>query len=151
MFTVTPIGFVHNQRNEILDDHWASIHSTIILADEISEETLVGIDEYSHLEVIYYFDKVLDEKISFRARHPRNNPTYPQVGIFAQRAKNRPNKIGLTTVELVKRTNKTLYVHKLDAIDGTPILDIKPVMKEFLPHSQVKQPSWSSDLMKNYW
>lgn len=73
------------------------------------------------------------------------------VGIFAQRGKNRPNKLGLTTVELLEHHHKKLIVKHLDAIDGTPIIDIKPVMKEFLPHREVKQPEWSKKLMEDYW
>ncbi|MES1220024.1 MAG: TrmO family methyltransferase, partial [Bacteroidota bacterium] len=71
--------------------------------------------------------------------------------IFAQRKKDRPNSIGLTTVELIERKGKTITVRYLDAIDGTPILDIKPVMKEFLPASEIRQPVWATELMKEYW
>jgi tRNA-Thr(GGU) m(6)t(6)A37 methyltransferase TsaA len=118
---------------------------------ELSEECLLGIEEFSHLDIIFYFDKVEDRRISYEARRPRNNPAYPTVGIFAQRAKNRPNKLGLTTVQLLKREGRTLYVQGLDAIDGTPILDIKPTMREFLPSEDVRQPAWATDLMKRYW
>ena len=110
-----------------------------------------GIDEFSHLEIIFYFDKVSDDKIQYEARHPRNNTDYPEVGILAQRGKNRPNKLGLTIVELLELKQRTLIVKGLDAIDGTPIIDIKPVMKEFLPKDQVRQPNWSISLMENYW
>lgn len=103
------------------------------------------------MEVIFYFDKVKDNNIEIDARHPRNNKAYPKVGIFAQRGKNRPNKIGLTTVELIRREGKKIYVKGLDAINETPILDLKPVMKEFTQLWEIKQPLWVSDLMKNYW
>ena len=83
--------------------------------------------------------------------HPRGNKNWPEVGIFAQRKKDRPNAMGLTVVELVKREGNTITVKYLDAIDGTPILDIKPVMKEFLPGKEIKQPEWSIELMKDYW
>ncbi len=73
------------------------------------------------------------------------------MGIFAQRKKDRPNSIGLCTVELLQHNGRTLKVKYLDAIDGTPILDIKPVFKEFQPKGEIKQPTWVSDLMKNYW
>lgn len=103
------------------------------------------------MEVIFYFDQVKDDKIEIDERRPRNNKAYPKVGIFAQRGKNRPNKIGLTTVKLLKREGKKINVKGLDAINGTPILDLKPVMKEFNLHEEIKQPFWVSDLMKNYW
>ena len=65
--------------------------------------------------------------------------------------KDRPNGIGLTIVELVKREGSKIWVKYLDAIDGTPILDIKPLLKEFLPSAAIKQPQWSHELMKDYW
>jgi len=150
-YSIKPIAFVKNSRKEIEDDHWGSIISTIELAEVINESSLKGIDEFSHLEIIFYFDKVSDDKIQYEARHPRNNTDYPEVGIFAQRGKNRPNKLGLTIVELLELKQRTLIVKGLDAIDGTPIIDIKPVMIEFLPKDKVRQPNWSISLMENYW
>ena len=73
------------------------------------------------------------------------------MGIYAQRKRDRPNAIGITIAELVKREGNKIWVKYLDAIDGTPILDIKPVMKEFLPTKEIKQPKWSVELMKEYW
>ena len=150
-FFIKPVAFVNNTRKEILDDNWGSIISTIELVETINESSLKGINEFSHLEIIFYFDKVSDDKIQYEARHPRNNKDYPEVGIFAQRGKNRPNKLGVTIVELVDVNKRVLKVKGLDAIDGTPIIDIKPVMKEFLPKGEVSQPSWSISLMENYW
>jgi tRNA (Thr-GGU) A37 N-methylase len=84
------------------------------------------------------------------ARVPRNNPDWPAVGIFAQRAKNRPNRLGLCTCELVAVEGGTVRVRGLDAIDGTPVLDIKPYMSEFAPRGPVVQPAWSHALMAHY-
>jgi tRNA-Thr(GGU) m(6)t(6)A37 methyltransferase TsaA len=106
--------------------------------------------DFSHLEIIYFFDKVNNDEIVFSGR-PRGNPKYPLVGILGQRKKDRPNKIGLCTVELLELNGRTIKVKNLDAIDGTPIIDIKPVFKEFEPIGQIKQPEWVQDLMKNYW
>jgi len=150
-YSIKPIAFVKNTRKEIIDDNWGSILSTIELAPHINESSYRGIEEFSHLEIIFYFDKVSDDKIQYEARHPRNNKEYPEVGIFAQRGKNRPNKLGVTIVEFVELKKRVLIVKGLDAIDGTPIIDIKPVMKEFLPKDKVRQPKWSSSLMENYW
>ncbi len=150
-FTINPIAFVKNSRKEIEDDHWGSIISEIELVDEFNEEALSGISDFSHLEIIFYFNKVTDEMIQYNARHPRNNIHYPKVGIFAQRGKNRPNKLGLTSVELLKHSGRILTVKGLDAIDGTPIIDIKPIMKEFLPKGEIKQAEWSKSLMEKYW
>jgi len=150
-FTIKPIAYVKNSRKEIEDDHWGSIVSEIELVEEVSELALSGITDFSHLEIIFYFDKVSDDKIQYNARHPRNNPNYPKVGIFSQRGKNRPNKLGLTSVELLSHNERTITVRGLDAINGTPIIDIKPIMKEFLPKGEIKQPKWSTELMEKYW
>lgn len=148
---LTPIAYVKNVRKEVADDHWEAIISEITLTENITEEAFDGIEEFSHLEVIFYIDKVSDDKAKAQHRHPRNNTDLPKLGTFAQRNKSRPNKIGLTTVELLERNGRTLKVKRLDAIDGTPILDIKPVMKEFEPKGDIRQPAWTQAIMKNYW
>jgi tRNA-Thr(GGU) m(6)t(6)A37 methyltransferase TsaA len=145
-----PIATVKNARIEPIDDNWETIIAEIELAEYIPTEVFDNISDFSHLEVIYYFDKVKSEDIVYSGR-PRGNPNYPLVGIFGQRKKDRPNQIGLTTVELLEHNGRKIKVKFLDAIDGTPILDIKPVFKEFQPKTEIKQPAWVADLMKNYW
>jgi tRNA-Thr(GGU) m(6)t(6)A37 methyltransferase TsaA len=120
------------------------------LCDHIPDEAFEGISAFSHLEIIYFFDKVKPSDIVFSGR-PRGNPGYPVTGIFAQRKKDRPNTLGLCTVELLEHKGRTLKVKYLDAIDGTPVLDIKPVFKEYKMEGNIRQPSWVSELMKNYW
>jgi tRNA-Thr(GGU) m(6)t(6)A37 methyltransferase TsaA len=151
MITMTPVGYVRADRATPTDDYWGATESQIVLADDYGPEALLGIEEFSHVEVLFYFDRVSPETIARGARHPRNNPKWPMVGIFAQRAKNRPNRIGSTIVRVIRREDRTLVVGELDAIDGTPVLDIKPVVKEFLPREAVRQPAWSSELMADYW
>lgn len=145
-----PVAFVKNTRTDLSDDYWGSIVSEIELVDTIPAEAFNGIDAFSHLEIIFHFNQSDRSKIVFSG-HPRGNKDWPHVGIFAQRKKDRPNSIGLTIVELAKRDGNRIWVKYLDAIDGTPILDIKPVMKEFLPQQEIKQPGWSVELMKEYW
>lgn len=151
MYTIQAIGTVHNERKDIQDDYWGDVISEIKLGEEWDESSLDGIETFSHLEIIYVFHLVQDGSIQYAARHPRNNPSFPKVGIFAQRGKNRPNKLGATMVELVSREGRSVFVKGLDAIDGTPIVDIKPVMEEFLPKTQTKQPEWATDIMSRYW
>ncbi len=153
MITLKPIAFVKNLRSEVADDFWGGIISEIILTDNLDESALNGIEEFSHLEIIFYFDKVQPDKIKTGSHHPRNNPNWPEVGIFAQRGKNHPNQIGLSLVRLIEHKGKSLFVKWLDAIDGTPVLDIKPVIKEFLPYpdEEIIQPAWVNELMKDYW
>jgi tRNA-Thr(GGU) m(6)t(6)A37 methyltransferase TsaA len=151
MIPLHPIGIVKNARPAVEDDHWGGVVSAIELDSALSEDALLGIEDFSHAEIIFYFDRVETGNIETGARHPRGNPNWPKVGIFAQRGKDRPNRLGLTIVKIVKRTGTTLFVEGLDAVDGTPVLDIKPVMKEFLPRDEVRQPDWATELMENYW
>jgi len=144
-----PIAFVKNSRKEKSDDNWSKIVSEIELTNNLPIESLDSIEAFSHLEIIYFIDK--SDKTITGSEHPRENPNWPKVGIFAQRKKDRPNHIGLTTVNLIKKEGQKLTVSNLDAIDGTPILDIKPVFEEYLPKGEIKQPNWTRELMKNYW
>ena len=97
------------------------------------------------------FDRVDHGSFELGARRPRNNPDWPEVGVFAQRNKRRPNRIGTSTCELIAVDRTQLTVRGLDAIDGTPVLDIKPYMTEFAPRGAVRQPRWSHELMSGYW
>ena len=151
MITLEPIGTAFNQRREIEDDNWGEVVTKIILDRALPEESLDHIESFSHLDIIYYFHRVDKDKIVTGARHPRNDSSLPKVGIFGQRGKNRPNRLGLTTVKVIKREERTLFVSGLDCINETPILDIKPVMKEFLPKDPIVQPEWTHEIMKNYW
>jgi len=151
MIQIEPIGYVENERKEVKDDFWGSVKSRIVILDEYPEDSLEGIEGFSHLEIIFHFDKVDKEKILTGSVHPRNNTDYPKVGIFAMRKKDRPNLLGLTLVKLVKKEGRTLFVEGLDAIDGTPIIDIKPVFREFLPSDEVRQPEWVSVMLKDYY
>ena len=148
--TLTPIATVKNTRTTPTDDYWGAVIAEIELAEHIPTEAFDSITDFSHLEIIYYFDKADSKDVVFAGR-PRGNPNYPLVGIFAQRKKDRPNSIGLCTVELLERNGRTIKVKQLDAIDGTPVLDIKPVFKEFQPKGEIKQPVWVADLMQHYW
>jgi tRNA-Thr(GGU) m(6)t(6)A37 methyltransferase TsaA len=150
-YIMRPIGIVRSPRDEAIDDNWGDVVSQIELCDDVPTESLDGLDAFSHAEIIYVFDRVTPDKITTAARHPRNNTAWPRVGIFAQRAKNRPNRLGSTMVRILGREGRTLKVLALDAIDGTPVLDIKLVMTEFLPRETVSQPNWSHELMANYW
>jgi tRNA (adenine37-N6)-methyltransferase len=148
---IEPIGHVRTQRTAAEDDYWGGVESRIVLRDDLDAEALLGIEEFSHAEIVFHFDRVDEQKIVLGARHPRNNPDWPRIGIFAQRGKNRPNRIGTTIVRVLGREGRVLRVAELDAIDNTPVLDIKPVMQEFLPRSAVRQPAWSRELMRRYW
>jgi tRNA-Thr(GGU) m(6)t(6)A37 methyltransferase TsaA len=150
-YSLRAIGFVSSPRTEAIDDDWGAVEATIRLVAPFGPSALLGLDEFSHIEVIYLFHRVDPATVHTESRVPRNNPAWPEVGILAQRAKNRPNRLGLATCELVDVTGAVIRVRGLDAIDGTPVLDIKPYMTEFAPRSPVVQPPWSHDLMADYY
>lgn len=151
MINLEAIGHVRSTRRDLLDDDWDSVAATIELTGAFAPEALAGLEDFSHAEVIFHFDRVPESSIERGGRHPRGNARWPRVGIFAQRAKDRPNRLGSTIVEIRKRDGRVLTVAGLDAVDGTPVLDIKSVMAEFLPRTLVRQPSWSHELMRAYW
>jgi tRNA-Thr(GGU) m(6)t(6)A37 methyltransferase TsaA len=154
MLTVamTPIGTVRSTRTATEDDDWDSVLSSIALdAAQFTTEALAGLDTFSHIEVVYLFDRVDPAKVEKSARHPRNNTAWPKVGIFAQRGKNRPNRIGTTICRVDRIEGLRVHVLGLDAVEGTPVLDIKPWVREFGPRGEVRQPAWMTELMSGYW
>jgi tRNA-Thr(GGU) m(6)t(6)A37 methyltransferase TsaA len=149
--TLEPIGYLVGGRTDIADDDWGDVPAVIELDARFAAEALAGLDEFSHLLVVYHFHRVDPGKIESNARHPRNNPAWPKVGIFAQRGKNRPNRIGVSTCRILGVDGRTVLVQGLDALDGTPILDIKPVMRGFEPRGEIREPAWAAEIMADYW
>ena len=150
--TLNAIGRVVGGRQEAIDDEWDKVESVIALDPaQFGADATAGLGEFSHIEVVFHFDRVGDDEINTGARHPRGRKDWPLVGIFAQRGKGRPNRIGVTVCRLLAVDGLTLRVRGLDAIDGTPVLDVKPVMKGFLPRGEVREPQWARALMEGYW
>lgn len=150
--TMNQIGTVHSSRTEPTDDNWDAEHCHIELdSNFFTAESLEGLSSFSHVEVLFFMNGVEASKIETCARHPRNNKAWPKVGIFAQRGKNRPNQIGLTICRIKKVDGVCLHLEGLDAVDGTPVLDIKPWVEEFAPRGKVFQPNWIGELMRSYW
>jgi tRNA-Thr(GGU) m(6)t(6)A37 methyltransferase TsaA len=148
---MTPIGWVRSAITTMEDDCWAGLVMSIELDTNIySAESLQGLTEFSHAEILFHLDQIAAERIHTGARHPRGRADWPKIGIFAQRGRERPNRIGLSTCRIVRVEGTRLLVAELDAIDGTPVLDIKPYMEEFGPREKVSQPEWSRELMAGY-
>lgn len=145
---MTPIGCV---KNEVIDKKhslWGEDLSTIIL-DEQYTCGLTGLEGFSHAVILFYLDKARFEKECHLIRRPRNRDDMPLIGIFAQRTKDRPNQIGMTSVEIVSVADNALVVRGLDAINGTPVLDIKPYYPVFDKKDAIV-PEWVNRLMENY-
>ncbi len=151
-FEVQPIGIVRSSRRAIEDDRWDGERAAIHLdASRFTSAALAGLEEFSHLEVLYLLDRVEASKIVTAARHPRNDPRWPKVGIFAQRGKNRPNRLGLTVCRVLGVADLRIDVAGLDAVDGTPVLDLKPWYAAYGPRGPVREPPWVAEVMREYW
>jgi tRNA-Thr(GGU) m(6)t(6)A37 methyltransferase TsaA len=150
--TLHPIGRVLSPRTEVKDDFWGKVESIIELdATRFTPDSLLGLSDFSHILVVFHLHGVPDESVVTAANHPRGNQDWPRVGIFAQRKKHRPNKLGVSVCELLEVNGLKLKVKALDAIDGTPVLDIKPYVREFEPDpARVRQPQWMTELMRDY-
>jgi tRNA (adenine37-N6)-methyltransferase len=151
-YTVVPIGVVRSARTGADDDGWDAIETSIELDPASVEPSAVaGLDTFSHIEVVYLFHLVDPDAVCRGARHPRGRADWPLTGILAQRAKDRPNRLGVTICRLDGVDGGRLRVTGLDAIDGTPVLDVKPYMDEFGARGAVVEPDWARQLMAGYW
>jgi tRNA-Thr(GGU) m(6)t(6)A37 methyltransferase TsaA len=146
-----PIGVVRSPIHDPVDDVWGGLISTVELDPAlVGPEATLGLAEFSHIQVLFHLHQVREEDVRFGKRHPRGRKDWPEVGILAQRARVRPNRLGLSTCRLIAVDGLKLTVENLDAIDGTPVVDVKPYMTEFGPSGEVRQPQWSTELMKSY-
>lgn len=145
---MTPIGTVAGGRSAPHDDDWAVERALIRLDPAFDVDALAGLTDFSHLEVVFVCHLVEPDDVCVTAR---GNPDWPRVGIFAQRARNRPNRLGVSRCRLLGVDGLDIHVAGLDAIDGTPVLDVKPYLVEFGPAGPVTQPAWATELMRAYY
>lgn len=150
--TVRPIGVVTSPRTRPEYDGWGPVTGSIVLDPELFDPSAVaGLEEFSHLEVVFRFHLLDDAAVVTDARHPRGRTDLPKVGVLAQRIKERPNQLAVSRCELVGVDGLTLHVRSLDALDGTPVLDVKPYLRRFVPdHDQVREPGWVEEVMSAY-
>ncbi|HIE30854.1 MAG TPA: tRNA (N6-threonylcarbamoyladenosine(37)-N6)-methyltransferase TrmO [Methanosarcinales archaeon] len=135
-FVVKSIGIVRSPVKEPAH-RWEEVISEVVL-DKEYEEGLDGIEDFSHGVIVFFMHRA-GRKVAMKA-HPRGRADMPLTGIFALRTPHRPNPIGITVVEIIRRDRNRLVVRGLDAIDGTPVLDVKP----YIPHGEwgEKVPEW---------
>jgi tRNA (adenine37-N6)-methyltransferase len=149
---VAVIGRVVGGRRAAVDDDWGGVRARIELdPTAVEASATLGLEDFSHVEVTFLFDRVRSEDVCRGARHPRGRTDWPLVGILAQRAKGRPSRIGITVCRLLAADGLRIDVAGLDAIEGTPVLDVKPVMAGFLPRGEIREPAWATELMRDYW
>ena len=147
---LTPIGVVHGGRSQIFEDHWGAVVSRLVLDPAVLDPAATdGLGEFSHLEVVFRFHR--ETRVRRGASHPRGNPAWPLVGVLAGHSPVRPNHLGVSVCALLEVAGLELTVQGLDAIDGSPILDIKPYAAEFQPSGPVREPAWMRELMAHYY
>ena len=145
---MTPIGRVENTVSEKKDTAWGTNVSSITLEEQYAGG-LSGLEQFSHAIILYYLNQAEFVKEKHLQRRPQNREDMPMVGIFSQRAKDRPNRIGITSVEIVSVSDRTLTVKGLDAVNGTPVLDIKPYYPVY-DKKEAVVPEWVNRLMEHY-
>ena len=146
-----PIGVVRSPIKEVADDCWGGVAATVALDPLLfGPESTQALDQFSHVEVIFLLNKIPAESVEKGARHPRGRTDWPNMGIFARRSKDRPNRIGITVCKLLFVEGLEIPVSELDAVDDTPVLDVKPYRKGFAPRGEVREPAWANELMAGY-
>jgi tRNA-Thr(GGU) m(6)t(6)A37 methyltransferase TsaA len=148
-WTVNPIGVVHSPISEARDEKWGCVESDIELFSPY-DRGLKGLEEFSHVLVVFWLHQADFHLERDLIRRPQGRADMPDTGIFAQRAKHRPNPIGITTVPILEVGENRVRVRGLDAIDGTPVLDLKPFVPAFDQVEDARTPEWLTRLMKTY-
>lgn len=140
--TLRPIGVVRNGRTEPLPEGWAGVRSRVIIRPDLAD-ALLGLDTWTHIQVLFYPHLIPPDVIGSKHRlHPRDDPENPLQGVLATRSQIRFNPILCTAVRLRAVKGNVLHVTGLDALDGTPVLDIKPYVQRFDCLSDAKMPPW---------
>ncbi len=144
-----PIAMVSNEVENKKDILWGNDVSAIILEPEYAGG-LKGLEDFTHAIIIYFLDKANFDISKHLQRRPQNRKDMPSVGIFSQRGKDRPNQIGVTAVQIVSVSENSLIVKGFDAINGTPVLDIKPYYPVYDCKCDAEIPEWVNRLMEHY-
>jgi len=134
-----PIGVVHNQFGASVPDGWETALHRIIVESRWTP-ALKGLDGFSHIYVLFWLHGI-EGDISQHV-HPENREDLPAVGLFATRTPRRPNPIGLQVVELVSKRGNVLKVRGLDALDGSPVIDLKPYLPRGDSVVDARTPAW---------
>ena len=142
------IGEVKSPVTEAVDMNWGAVISEIVLKPEFAPG-LLGLGDFSHAMILTFLHEAKYVPEVHLRRHPQERQDMPFLGIFAQRARHRPNRIGVTACEIVEVTEDTIKVGALDAINGTPVIDVKPYVPVY-DRKDATIPEWMENMMKGY-
>jgi len=140
----------HQARIEKYKEERRSISELVIDSGLVEDGILDGIEEFSYLLVLYWAHLGSPEGRKLTRGHPIGRKEFPLVGIFATRSPMRPNPVLLTTVELVERRGNVLRVTGLDAVDGSPLIDIKPYTPGYHQVHDVRMPQWMELITREF-
>ncbi|WP_033355209.1 SAM-dependent methyltransferase [Kitasatospora aureofaciens] len=149
--TLEQVAVVVGGHTEVADDYQGGVESIIRLDPDYPLETLQGIEEFSHLQVLWHFHHGSDEDVQLHARHPRGDNRWPATGTFVHRNHRRPNRLAVSFPRLLRVDGRDLHVTDLDAVDGTPVYDLVVPFEEMGPRGERRQPAWPGEMLVNYW
>ncbi|MGW7065111.1 SAM-dependent methyltransferase [Streptomyces sp. NPDC054904] len=149
--TITPIATVIGGHMTVADDYQGGTDAIIRVDERFPLETLQGIEEFSHLTVLWRFHLASPDAVELHARSPRGDSRWPETGTFVHRNHRRPNQLAMSYPRLIKVVGRDLYVTDLDAVDGTPVYDIAPYFEQMGPRGPVAQPAWPGEMLTTYW
>lgn len=150
LLELRPVAVVVGGRTDPSDDHWAGT-AIIRLNQDYPLEVVQGLEEFSHLIVVWHFHRASPDDVTLHARSPRGNPAWPPTGTFVHRNHRRPNQLAQSFPRLLRVDGLDLHVTDLDAIDGTPIYDLAPYFTEMGPRGTITEPAWPSQMLQDYW
>lgn len=148
---IEPIAEVVGGHTTPADDYQGAVESIIRLDERFPLETLAGLDEFSHLEVLWHFHLASPGDVALHARSPRNNPEWPPSGTFAHRNHRRPNQLAISHPRLLRVEGRDVFVTDFDAVAGTPVFDLAPYFPTMGPQGAIRVPAWVTEMLPDYW
>ncbi|ATL32278.1 SAM-dependent methyltransferase [Streptomyces formicae] len=150
-YEVEAVATVVGGHTRVQDDYQGGVQSRIRFNEAYPLETLQGIEEFSHLTVTWHFHLAQPEDVQLHARSPRGNTQWPATGTFVHRNHRRPNQLAVSYPRLLGVDGRDLVVTELDAVDGTPVLDVAPYFEQMGPRGPIHQPAWPGEMLATYW
>ncbi|MFJ4769360.1 SAM-dependent methyltransferase [Streptomyces uncialis] len=150
-YEFTPVATVVGGHTEVADDYQGGVEALIRLRDDFPAETLQGLTEFSHLVVTWHFHRAGPDAVALHVRSPRGNPAWPATGTFVHRNHRRPNQLATSFPRILGVDGRDIHVTDLDAVDGTPVLDLAPWFPAMGPRGDVCVPAWVDAMLPDYW
>jgi tRNA (Thr-GGU) A37 N-methylase len=148
---IEPVATVVGGHTTPRDDYQGGVTAIIRLRSDFPPETVLRLETFSHLEVVWHFSQATPDDVVLHARRPRDNPEWPASGTFVHRNHRRPNQLAVSHPQLLRVEGLDLHVAGLDAVDGTPVYDVAPYFPTMGPQGPVHVPYWVTEMLADYW